>query len=107
MGEDSTRNPTDADRQALNPTALAVADAARLLGVPVEVVQKGLAERGPASADGSVNLIHYAAWLNRKAKRLTTCGSRRASLPGGHGESGPSQVSIASPRMQGLGAMLS
>ncbi|MBM4020140.1 MAG: helix-turn-helix domain-containing protein [Planctomycetes bacterium] len=62
----------DADRenpQTLKPAALTVADVARLLGVPVEVVQKHLAEGAPHAADGSMNLVHYAAWLN---KRLVT-----------------------------------
>jgi len=56
MGENSERIPTDADRPTLNPAALTVADAARLLGVPVEIVEKNLAEGVPAAADGSVNL---------------------------------------------------
>jgi hypothetical protein len=62
----------DADRenpQTLRPTALGVADVARLLGVAEDVVQKHLAEGAPHAADGSMNLVHYAAWLN---KRLVT-----------------------------------
>ena len=54
------------ERQTLNPAALAVADVARLLGVPVEVVEKDLAEGAPVATDGRVNLVHYAAWLNGK-----------------------------------------
>ena len=56
----------DADRenpQTLKPTALTAADVARLLGVAEDVVQKHLAEGAPAAADGSMNLVHYAAWL--------------------------------------------
>jgi hypothetical protein len=56
----------DADRdspQTLRPTALTAADVARLLGVAEDVVQKHLAEGAPAAADGSMNLVHYAAWL--------------------------------------------
>ena len=48
----------------LNPAALTAADAARLLGVPEAVVEKDLAAGAPRAADGSVNLVHYAAWLN-------------------------------------------
>lgn len=59
----------DADRQPVNPAALTAADVARLLGVPVDVVEKHLAEGAPRAADGSMNLVHYAAWLN---KRLVT-----------------------------------
>jgi hypothetical protein len=61
----------DADRdspQTLRPTALTAADVARLLGVAEDVVQKHLAEGAPRAADGSVNLVHYAAWLNRRLK---------------------------------------
>ena len=62
----------DADRenpQTLRPTALTAADVARLLGVAEDVVQKHLAEGAPHAADGSMNLVHYAAWIN---KRLVT-----------------------------------
>jgi len=56
MGENSERIPTAAARPTLNPAALTVADVAPLLGVPVEMVEKNLAEGVPASAEGSVNL---------------------------------------------------
>ena len=61
----------DADRdspQTLRPAALTAADMARLLGEPVEVVQKHLAEGAPRAADGTMNLVHYAAWLNMRLK---------------------------------------
>ena len=59
----------DADRQdvaKVNPSALSVADVARLLGLPVEAVEKDIAEGAPRAADGTINLVHYAAWLNGK-----------------------------------------
>ena len=62
----------DNGRQSLNPTSLAVADAARLLtkagGQPVnpEMIQADLAAGAPSNADGTVNLVHYAAWLVRE-----------------------------------------
>jgi len=62
----------DADRENVaraNPAALTAADVARLLGVAEDVVQKHLAEGAPHAADGSMNLVLYAAWLN---KRLVT-----------------------------------
>lgn len=65
MGENPRGNLTDADRPTLNPAALTVADATRLLGVAADVVQKDIGEGAPASTDGSVNLIHCAAWQNR------------------------------------------
>jgi len=50
----------------VNPGALTVADVARILGVSVEAVEKDIREGAPAAADGTVNLVHYAAWLNGK-----------------------------------------
>jgi hypothetical protein len=52
--------------QSVNPAALTVADVARILGVPVEAVERDIREGAPAAADGTVNLVHYAAWLNGK-----------------------------------------
>jgi hypothetical protein len=62
----------DDSKQALNPTALAVADAARLLTraggqpVTVQMLETDLAAGAPANADGTLNLVHYAAWLVRE-----------------------------------------
>jgi len=62
----------DPGKQSLHPTSLPVADAARLLtrttGQPVhvEIIEADLAAGAPANADGTINLIHYAAWLVRK-----------------------------------------
>ena len=62
----------DKGKQSLNPTSLAVADAARLLtkagGQPVnaEMIQADLATGAPSNADGTINLVHYAAWLVRE-----------------------------------------
>lgn len=52
----------------LDPTALTVAQLARLLGVPEEKVREHAAGVAPASADGRINLVHYTAWLNRQLK---------------------------------------
>jgi hypothetical protein len=58
-----------AAKQSLNPTALTVADAARLLskvgGQPVRVtmIEADLADGAPANPDGTLNLVHYAAWI--------------------------------------------
>lgn len=63
----------DADPTAapggLNPNALTVANAARLLSkvsgerVTEEMLRADLAAGAPANRDGSINLVHYAAWL--------------------------------------------
>ena len=63
----------DNGKPSLSPTALTVADAARLLtkvgGQPVTVsmLEADLAAGAPVNADGSINLVHYAAWLVREA----------------------------------------
>ena len=68
MSEDSTQPP-------LNPTALSVANAARLLtkvgGKPVSIsmIESDLALGSPANPDGTLNLVHYAAWLLREMPR--------------------------------------
>jgi hypothetical protein len=59
----------------LNPAALSVVDAARLLtkatgqSVTEAMLQADVAAGAPANPDGSVNLVHYAAWLVREAAR--------------------------------------
>ena len=59
----------------LNPNALTPADAARLLSkaggktVPVELIEKDVADGAPTNADGTINLVHYAAWLVREMGR--------------------------------------
>ena len=58
-----------AHNPAIRLTALSVADVAKVLsrsgGRPVtEAMLRADVEAGaPANADGTVNLIHYAAWL--------------------------------------------
>lgn len=56
-------------RATLNPTALSVEDAARLLttvgGQPISeaMIELDIAEGAPTNANGTLNLVHYAAWL--------------------------------------------
>jgi hypothetical protein len=53
----------------LNPNALSVANAARLLSkvggerVTEEMIRADLAAGAPVNTDGTINLVHYAAWL--------------------------------------------
>jgi hypothetical protein len=66
----------------LNPNALSVANAARLLSkvggerVTEEMIRADLTAGAPANTDGTINLVHYAAWLVRQAgdRRLETGG---------------------------------
>jgi uncharacterized ferredoxin-like protein len=59
----------------LNPNALSLADAARLLArvggqaVSVEMLQADVAAGAPTNADGTINLVHYAAWLLKEMGR--------------------------------------
>jgi len=59
-------------RISSDPQALNLADAARLLsrvgGQPVTeaMLQADLEAGAPANADGTINLVHYAAWLARQ-----------------------------------------
>jgi hypothetical protein len=68
MAEDREHSPTG----GLNPNALTLANAARLLtraggqAVTLEMLQADLADGAPANADGTINLVHYAAWLVRE-----------------------------------------
>ena len=65
----------DNGKPALNPTSLTVADAARLLArvggqpVTVEMLEADLAAGAPTNADGTLNLVHYAAWLVKEMGR--------------------------------------
>jgi hypothetical protein len=56
----------------LNPGALPVADAARVLtrlvrgggkAVTEDMLRADINAGAPTNADGSINLVHYAAWL--------------------------------------------
>jgi hypothetical protein len=64
----------DHETPSLNPNALTPADAARLLSkaggqpVRVEAIQADLAAGAPVNTDGTINLVHYAAWLVQEAE---------------------------------------
>jgi hypothetical protein len=64
---DSTLFPMGSDRPPpLKPAALAVADAAQLLGLPADLIQADIDEGAPVGPDGTINLVSYAAWLNKR-----------------------------------------
>jgi hypothetical protein len=56
-------------RLTLNPTALALADAAKLLArvgghaITEEMLQNDVLVGAPTNRDGTLNLVHYAAFL--------------------------------------------
>lgn len=59
----------------LNPQALRLEDLARILSasgprpVSVETLQADIDDGAPVNPDGTVNLVHYAAWLVREMSR--------------------------------------
>jgi len=61
--------PSSGNKPGLNPAALRVEDAAKVLsrvgGKPVtaDQLEADIDAGAPTNADGSVNLVHYAAWL--------------------------------------------
>ncbi len=62
-------------RHPLNPQALSLEDVARLLSaagpkaVTVEMLQADIEEGGPVNVDGTMNLVHYVAWLVKELAR--------------------------------------
>lgn len=65
----------DAPKPQLNPAAMSLQDAARLLakvGGPTitEAMLRADMEAGaPTNPDGTINLVHYAAWLVKEMGR--------------------------------------
>ena len=53
---------------SVNPAALTVVQAARMLGVAEQTIRDHVAAGAPTAAGGTINLVHYAAWLNRELK---------------------------------------
>jgi len=51
-----------------DPRALSVTDLARLLNVAEEKIREHIVAGAPTAADGTINLVHYAAWLNQRLK---------------------------------------
>lgn len=64
-----SQNRDESSPGALDPTALTLADAARLLtrvggqSIQVAQIEADRAAGAPSNRDGTVNLVHYAAWL--------------------------------------------
>jgi hypothetical protein len=65
----------DPDKSPLRPTALSLRDAARLLSrtggqpISVEMLETDIADGAPSNPDGTINLVHYAAWLVQEMNR--------------------------------------
>jgi hypothetical protein len=65
----------ESPKPSLNPQALALCDAARVFsaatGTTIEeaILQADIEAGAPANADGTLNVVHYAAWLVREMAR--------------------------------------
>jgi hypothetical protein len=65
----------DAKNPAMNPLALRLADAAKLLSrvggtaVSEAMLRDDIAAGAPTNTDGTLNLVHYAAWLVQEMGR--------------------------------------
>ncbi|MCC5786899.1 MAG: hypothetical protein JJU33_09380 [Phycisphaerales bacterium] len=64
--------PSGAEPQRLNPAAMSPPDAARVLtrlggvggnSITEAMLRADIDAGAPTNADGSLNLVHYAAWL--------------------------------------------
>jgi len=64
--------PSSNGTPRLNPAAMTIEDAAKLLtkagGVRISEAQirADIEANAPTNADGTINLVHYAAWLVRE-----------------------------------------
>jgi hypothetical protein len=62
-------NATGRQDGSLNPQALRLEDMARILSasgqrpVAVEMIEADVGDGAPVNPDGTLNLVHYAAWL--------------------------------------------
>ena len=56
----------DTAKGGLNPAALRPTDAAQALGISEDTLLADIAAGEPTNPDGTVNLVHYAAWLNKE-----------------------------------------
>ena len=55
------------EESRVDPMSVSVEQAAQVLGVARETLEADIAAGAPTNADGSVNLVHYAAWLVKEA----------------------------------------
>lgn len=61
---DGPPDPDRGGRGGLNPAAVPVERLCRLLALVPDTVRRHIAEGCPTNPDGTINLVHYAAWLN-------------------------------------------
>lgn len=65
----------EGESRSVNPNRLTVEQLAKLLTssyrqiVPAEQISQDIADGAPTNADGTINLVHYAAWLLQEKHR--------------------------------------
>jgi hypothetical protein len=65
----------ESPKSPLNPQAMPLVDAARVFtaasggSIEVAMLEADVADGAPLNADGTLNLVHYAAWLVRETAR--------------------------------------
>ena len=65
----------ESGNSALNPQALALCDAARVFSaaagatIDIAMLEADISAGAPVNQDGTLNLVHYAAWLLREMGR--------------------------------------
>jgi hypothetical protein len=60
----SPQLPESGEESPLNPAAVPVEQLARMLGLPMDDLRQHVAQGAPTNANGTINVVHYAAWLN-------------------------------------------
>ena len=60
-----SENPAD---KTINPMALTVTQTAKILGVQADTVRLHIEQGLSTGPGGTINLVNYAAWLNRQLK---------------------------------------
>lgn len=66
------KTPQIPDAGRIDPLAMTVPQAAKVLTavgggqVTEEMLRRHIEAGAPATADGRINLVHYAAWLNQR-----------------------------------------
>ncbi|HMP71483.1 MAG TPA: hypothetical protein PKA76_19195 [Pirellulaceae bacterium] len=69
----SAPSPSDFDPRALTANQLAkILSAGAGNVITVEMIERDLVEGAPANGDGTVNLIHFGAWLVRHVNKTGT-----------------------------------
>ncbi len=75
---DST--PRSGSEHGLNPAALSVTATARLLArvggrsITEAMIERDIEDGAPTNADGTINLVHFAAWLVRDMSQRAAAG---------------------------------